>query len=229
MLADSAVVISGANLALLSLCVPPHVYWTASCPGRCSWLAALRRLPIRAHATTLAPLEHTKALYPCAVPCAWQRLCQRRPLEAFGRAGQPRPSSLLSTLRWLHPPPGLPSSVTTATPAPVNTHALKQRSLRVPAVPEGERQEGWSAGAERQDVRALCHPPLSSPPLTHHPSYAEAGDFRAVESVSVLKTGDPAGFNLVDVAAWGSLGHAIGFAILASGGEPSTGFGAFPV
>jgi photosystem I subunit V len=31
----------------------------------------------------------------------------------------------------------------------------------------------------------------------------------------VLKTGDPAGFNLVDVLAWGSLGHAVGFAALA--------------
>jgi photosystem I reaction center subunit V len=67
-------------------------------------------------------------------------------------------------------------------------------------------------------------------------THAAAGDIRAQEATGVLKTGDPAGFNLVDVfgkgcvsqracvrvlthsasAAWGALGHAAGFAALAS-------------
>lgn len=48
--------------------------------------------------------------------------------------------------------------------------------------------------------------------VTHY----EAGDSRAQEVVGVLKTNDPAGFTLVDVLAWGALGHAIGFFILAT-------------
>ncbi|KAG0567345.1 hypothetical protein KC19_7G127800 [Ceratodon purpureus] len=47
-------------------------------------------------------------------------------------------------------------------------------------------------------------------------THYEAGDSRAQEAVSFLKTNDPAGFTLVDVLAWGALGHAIGFFILAT-------------
>lgn len=32
---------------------------------------------------------------------------------------------------------------------------------------------------------------------------------------SILATNDPAGFNIIDVLAWGSLGHAAAYAILA--------------
>ena len=35
------------------------------------------------------------------------------------------------------------------------------------------------------------------------------------EASFVLKTNDPSGFNLIDVLAWGSLGHAAAYAILA--------------
>ena len=38
-------------------------------------------------------------------------------------------------------------------------------------------------------------------------SHVKAGDIRAEEAAGVLKTGDPAGFNIIDVAAWGSLGE----------------------
>ena len=31
----------------------------------------------------------------------------------------------------------------------------------------------------------------------------------------MMKTNDPAGFNLIDVMAYGSLGHALGFLLLA--------------
>jgi photosystem I subunit V len=41
----------------------------------------------------------------------------------------------------------------------------------------------------------------------------------------IKSTGDPAGFSLVDLAAWGSLGHAVGFAILAA---QSCGSGCIP-
>ncbi|KAJ7569194.1 hypothetical protein O6H91_01G065900 [Diphasiastrum complanatum] len=47
-------------------------------------------------------------------------------------------------------------------------------------------------------------------------THFEAGDSRAQEVVSLLKTNDPAGFTIVDVLAWGALGHAIGFFILAT-------------
>lgn len=47
-------------------------------------------------------------------------------------------------------------------------------------------------------------------------THFEAGDSRAQEVVSMLKTNDPAGFTLVDVLAWGALGHAVGFFVLAT-------------
>ena len=53
-------------------------------------------------------------------------------------------------------------------------------------------------------------------PVQNGVTHAAAGDIRAQEATGVLKTGDPAGFNLVDVFAWGALGHAAGFAALAS-------------
>jgi photosystem I subunit V len=48
-------------------------------------------------------------------------------------------------------------------------------------------------------------------------THYEAGDDRAQEVVSLLNTNDPAGFTIVDVLAWGALGHAIAFFILATG------------
>ncbi|CAL0302555.1 unnamed protein product [Lupinus luteus] len=56
--------------------------------------------------------------------------------------------------------------------------------------------------------------------LTHF----EAGDKRAKEYVSLLKSNDPIGFNLVDVLAWGSIGHIVAYYILATtsnGYDPS--------
>lgn len=47
-------------------------------------------------------------------------------------------------------------------------------------------------------------------------THFDAGDSRAQEVQSLLKTNDPAGFTLVDVLAWGALGHAIGFFVLAT-------------
>ncbi|KGN56044.1 photosystem I reaction center subunit V, chloroplastic [Cucumis sativus] len=48
--------------------------------------------------------------------------------------------------------------------------------------------------------------------LTHF----EAGDVRAKEYVSLLKSNDPVGFNIVDVLAWGSIGHIVAYYILAT-------------
>ncbi|KAI3435822.1 hypothetical protein D9Q98_001880 [Chlorella vulgaris] len=47
-------------------------------------------------------------------------------------------------------------------------------------------------------------------------THAEAGDDRAQEASFVLKTNDPAGFTIVDVMAWGALGHAAAFYLLAT-------------
>ncbi|AES68545.2 photosystem I reaction center subunit V [Medicago truncatula] len=55
-------------------------------------------------------------------------------------------------------------------------------------------------------------------------THFEAGDKRAKEYVSLLKSNDPVGFNLVDVLAWGSLGHIVAYYILATssnGYDPS--------
>lgn len=48
--------------------------------------------------------------------------------------------------------------------------------------------------------------------LTHF----EAGDVRAKEYISLLKSNDPVGFNIVDVLAWGSIGHIVAYYILAT-------------
>lgn len=55
-------------------------------------------------------------------------------------------------------------------------------------------------------------------------THFEAGDTRAKEYVSLLKSNDPVGFNVVDVLAWGSIGHIVAYYILATtsnGYDPS--------
>ena len=55
-------------------------------------------------------------------------------------------------------------------------------------------------------------------------THFEAGDARAKEYVSLLKSNDPVGFNIVDVLAWGSIGHIVAYYILATssnGYDPS--------
>ncbi|CAH9075634.1 unnamed protein product [Cuscuta epithymum] len=47
-------------------------------------------------------------------------------------------------------------------------------------------------------------------------SHFEAGDTRAKEYLSLLKSNDPVGFNIVDVLSWGSIGHIIAYSILAT-------------
>ncbi|XP_010552323.2 PREDICTED: photosystem I reaction center subunit V, chloroplastic [Tarenaya hassleriana] len=47
-------------------------------------------------------------------------------------------------------------------------------------------------------------------------THFEAGDDRAKEYVSLLKSNDPVGFNIVDVLAWGSIGHIVAYYILAT-------------
>uniref|UniRef100_A0A1D1ZJ85 Photosystem I reaction center subunit V, chloroplastic n=1 Tax=Anthurium amnicola TaxID=1678845 RepID=A0A1D1ZJ85_9ARAE len=47
-------------------------------------------------------------------------------------------------------------------------------------------------------------------------SHFEAGDVRAKEYSSLLKSNDPVGFNVVDVLAWGSIGHIVAYYILAT-------------
>ncbi|CAN6450546.1 unnamed protein product [Victoria cruziana] len=47
-------------------------------------------------------------------------------------------------------------------------------------------------------------------------THFEAGDQRAKEYVGLLKSNDPAGFNIVDVLAWGSIGHIVAYYILAT-------------
>ena len=47
-------------------------------------------------------------------------------------------------------------------------------------------------------------------------THFEAGDERAKEFAALLKSNDPVGFNLVDLLAWGSLGHIVAYYILAT-------------
>ncbi|XP_006661358.2 photosystem I reaction center subunit V, chloroplastic [Oryza brachyantha] len=47
-------------------------------------------------------------------------------------------------------------------------------------------------------------------------THFDAGDERAKEYAGLLKSNDPVGFNIVDVLAWGSLGHIVAYYILAT-------------
>jgi len=53
---------------------------------------------------------------------------------------------------------------------------------------------------------------------------AEAGDKFAQEASFAMNTNDPAGFNLIDVFAWGAIGHALGFFALATNSLNAAGF-----
>ncbi|CAN1255872.1 Photosystem I reaction center subunit V, chloroplastic [Linum perenne] len=53
-------------------------------------------------------------------------------------------------------------------------------------------------------------------PVQNGKTHFEAGDVRAKEYVSLLKSNDPVGFNIVDVLAWGSIGHIVAYYILAT-------------
>merc|ERR1711904_401998 len=51
-------------------------------------------------------------------------------------------------------------------------------------------------------------------PMQNGETHVVAGDRLAQEASFVTKTADPAGFNTVDVLAWGSLGHVLGYTTL---------------
>ena len=53
-------------------------------------------------------------------------------------------------------------------------------------------------------------------PTQNGQTHFAAGDSRAEEASFITATRDPAGFTLVDLLAWGSIGHAVGFLALAS-------------
>lgn len=53
-------------------------------------------------------------------------------------------------------------------------------------------------------------------PKQNGQTHFAAGDRLAEEASFVLKTNDPAGFTIVDVFAWGALGHAAAFYLLAT-------------
>ncbi|DBA86127.1 TPA: hypothetical protein ACH3X1_005642 [Trebouxia sp. C0004] len=52
-------------------------------------------------------------------------------------------------------------------------------------------------------------------PVQNGVPYAEAGDKLSEEASFLKGTNDPAGFNLIDVFAWGAIGHVLGYAALA--------------
>eukprot|EP00241_Pyramimonas_parkeae_P009492 CAMPEP_0114231442 /NCGR_PEP_ID=MMETSP0058-20121206/4044_1 /TAXON_ID=36894 /ORGANISM="Pyramimonas parkeae, CCMP726" /LENGTH=136 /DNA_ID=CAMNT_0001342787 /DNA_START=94 /DNA_END=504 /DNA_ORIENTATION=+ len=61
-------------------------------------------------------------------------------------------------------------------------------------------------------------------PVQNGMAHEEAGDVYAKEASFITSTNDPAGFSLIDVMAWGSLGHVLGFFVLATA---TNGYGLF--
>jgi len=53
-------------------------------------------------------------------------------------------------------------------------------------------------------------------PVQNGLTYEAAGDKYAKEASFLTATNDPAGFSLIDVMAWGSIGHALAFFALAA-------------
>nr|8BCV_G Chain G, Photosystem I reaction center subunit V [Avena sativa] len=53
-------------------------------------------------------------------------------------------------------------------------------------------------------------------PAQNGKTHFDAGDVRAKEFAGILKSNDPVGFNIVDVLAWGSIGHIVAYYILAT-------------
>jgi len=60
-------------------------------------------------------------------------------------------------------------------------------------------------------------------PVQNGQTHSDAGDYRAQEVTFLTATNDPAGFSLIDVLAWGSIGHCLGFIILATNQSLSIG------
>ena len=60
-------------------------------------------------------------------------------------------------------------------------------------------------------------------PVQNDQTHADAGDIRAQEVSFLTATKDPAGFTLIDVLAWGSIGHILGFIVLATNNSLSLG------
>jgi photosystem I subunit V len=57
---------------------------------------------------------------------------------------------------------------------------------------------------------------MQGPGVQNGESHFAAGDARSEEAASVFATNDPAGFTIVDLFAWGSIGHAVGYVALAT-------------
>ncbi|CAG9466838.1 unnamed protein product [Pedinophyceae sp. YPF-701] len=60
-------------------------------------------------------------------------------------------------------------------------------------------------------------------PKQNGKTYIEAGDRLAQQASFVGSSNDPAGFTIVDVMAWGALGHVFGYALLAAASNTYNG------
>ncbi|GAB4822022.1 hypothetical protein N2152v2_009068 [Parachlorella kessleri] len=54
-------------------------------------------------------------------------------------------------------------------------------------------------------------------------THVDAGDKRSAEVSFAAKSNDPAGFTIIDVLAWGALGHAAAFYLLATNSLSAAG------
>jgi len=53
-------------------------------------------------------------------------------------------------------------------------------------------------------------------PTQNGTTHEASGDIYAKEASFITSTNDPSGFTLIDVMGWGSLGHALAYAVLAT-------------
>lgn len=65
-------------------------------------------------------------------------------------------------------------------------------------------------------------------PKQNGETHEEAGDVRSKEVSIAQNTNDPAGFTIIDVMAWGAIGHAVAFYLLATSSLNATGASPVP-
>jgi photosystem I subunit V len=68
----------------------------------------------------------------------------------------------------------------------------------------------------------------AGPGMQNGQTHQAAGDRLAAESSVVTSTGDPAGFSIPLLLAWGAIGHALGYFALATNSLTQAGFNAKP-
>ncbi len=136
-----------------------------------------------------------------------------RPIAAPPRAGGPRRARAARRRR------DRASSIAPRPPPAPQARRSLHRSRRLPAAaarPAGATVASLALGRFvflPYHRRSLAK---AGKPVQNGTTHYDAGDRLAEEVTFFTATNDPAGFSLIDVMAWGAIGHALGYYVLAT-------------